>query len=314
MTSLSNDNAIQVEALTKRYGNLVAVNAISFTIKRGETFAFLGPNGAGKTTTVEMLECLRKPTSGKALVLGLDIAKNQMAIKKRTGVLPQDFYTYERLTVKETIQYYAGMFNSRPDVDGLMKLVDLEDKKNVLFKHLSGGLKQRLGIAVALVNDPELIFLDEPSAGLDPKARHGVWHLIDGLHKQGKTIFLTTHYMEEAEILASRVCIIHNGNIVAMNSPQGLISEYGKRNMLILKQTSSRAVPNIEKLGIKANYDETTGDVTVHLNHGVAVSEVLHSLTSNDIPFGELQLRRSSLEDVFLNLTGETLGDEEDTL
>jgi len=237
-----------------------------------------------------------------------------MAIKKRTGVLPQDFYTYERLTVKETIQYYAGMFNSRPDVDGLMKLVDLEDKKNVLFKHLSGGLKQRLGIAVALVNDPELIFLDEPSAGLDPKARHGVWHLIDGLHKQGKTIFLTTHYMEEAEILASRVCIIHNGNIVAMNSPQGLISEYGKRNMLILKQTSSRAVPNIEKLGIKANYDETTGDVTVHLNHGVAVSEVLHSLTSNDIPFGELQLRRSSLEDVFLNLTGETLGDEEDTL
>lgn len=314
MTSLSNDNAIQVEALTKRYGSLVAVNAISFTIKRGETFAFLGPNGAGKTTTVEMLECLRKPTSGKALVLGLDIAKNQMAIKKRTGVLPQDFYTYERLTVKETIQYYAGMFNSRPDVDGLMKLVDLEDKKNVLFKHLSGGLKQRLGIAVALVNDPELIFLDEPSAGLDPKARHGVWHLIDGLHKQGKTIFLTTHYMEEAEILASRVCIIHNGNIVAMNSPQGLISEYGKRNMLILKQTSSRAVPNIEKLGIKANYDETTGDVTVHLNHGVAVSEVLHSLTSNDIPFGELQLRRSSLEDVFLNLTGETLGDEEDTL
>ena len=311
---MSNDNAIQVEALTKRYGNLVAVNAISFTIKRGETFAFLGPNGAGKTTTVEMLECLRKPTSGKALVLGLDIAKNQMAIKKRTGVLPQDFYTYERLTVKETIQYYAGMFNSRPDVDGLMKLVDLEDKKNVLFKHLSGGLKQRLGIAVALVNDPELIFLDEPSAGLDPKARHGVWHLIDGLHKQGKTIFLTTHYMEEAEILASRVCIIHNGNIVAMNSPQGLISEYGKRNMLILKQTSSRAVPNIEKLGIKANYDETTGDVTVHLNHGVAVSEVLHSLTSNDIPFGELQLRRSSLEDVFLNLTGETLGDEEDTL
>lgn len=311
---MSNDNAIQVEALTKRYGSLVAVNAISFTIKRGETFAFLGPNGAGKTTTVEMLECLRKPTSGKALVLGLDIAKNQMAIKKRTGVLPQDFYTYERLTVKETIQYYAGMFNSRPDVDGLMKLVDLEDKKNVLFKHLSGGLKQRLGIAVALVNDPELIFLDEPSAGLDPKARHGVWHLIDGLHKQGKTIFLTTHYMEEAEILASRVCIIHNGNIVAMNSPQGLISEYGKRNMLILKQTSSRAVPNIEKLGIKANYDETTGDVTVHLNHGVAVSEVLHSLTSNDIPFGELQLRRSSLEDVFLNLTGETLGDEEDTL
>lgn len=311
---MSNDNSIQVEGLTKCYGDLVAVNGISFTVNRGEIFAFLGPNGAGKTTTVEMLECLRKPTSGKAFVLGLDIAKDQMAIKKRTGVLPQDFYTYERLTVKETIQYYAGMFNSHPDVDDLIKLVDLEDKKSVLFKHLSGGLKQRLGIAVALVNDPEVIFLDEPSAGLDPKARHGVWHLIDGLHKQDKTVFLTTHYMEEAEILASRVGIIHNGNIVAMDTPQALISEYGKRNLLILKQTSPRAVPNIEKLGIKANYDEGTGDVTAHLNHGVTVSEVLHSLSSSDIPFGELQLKRSSLEDVFLNLTGQTLGEEEGTL
>jgi ABC-2 type transport system ATP-binding protein len=292
---------------------LVAVNGISFSVNRGEIFAFLGPNGAGKTTTVEMLECLRKPTSGKAFVLGLDIAKDQMAIKRKAGVLPQDFYTYERLTVRETIQYYAGMFNSRPDVEGLIKLVDLEDKKNVLFKHLSGGLKQRLGIAVALVNDPEVIFLDEPSAGLDPKARHGVWHLIEGLQKQGKTVFLTTHYMEEAEILASRVGIIHSGNIVALDTPQRLISEHGKRNMLILKETSPKAVPNIEKLGIKANYDESTGDVTIHLNHSVTVSEVLHSLSNSDIPFGELQLRRSSLEDVFLNLTGETLGEEEDT-
>lgn len=312
--NLASDKAIRVEGLTKRYGDLVAVNDVSFTVDRGEIFAFLGPNGAGKTTTVEMLECLRKPTSGKAFVLGFDIAKDQMAIKKKTGVLPQDFYTYERLTVKETIEYYAGMFDSQPDVDGLMKLVDLEDKSNVLFKHLSGGLRQRLGIAVALVNDPELIFLDEPSAGLDPKARHGVWHLIEGLHKEGKTIFLTTHYMEEAEILASRVGIIHNGKIVAMDSPQGLISEYGKRNLLILKKTSSKAVSNIEKLGIKANYDQSTGDVTVHLNHSVAVSDVLHSLSDSGIPFGELQLRRSSLEDVFLNLTGESLGEEEDAV
>jgi len=309
--SLSSESAIQVEGLTKRYGDLVAVNGISFSVNRGEIFAFLGPNGAGKTTTVEMLECLRKPTSGKAFVLGLDIAKDQMAIKRKTGVLPQDFYTYERLTVKETIQYYAGMFNSRPDVEGLIKLVDLKDKRNVLFKHLSGGLKQRLGIAVALVNDPDVIFLDEPSAGLDPKARHGVWHLIEGLQKQGKTVFLTTHYMEEAEILAGRVGIIHNGNIVALDTPQRLISEYGKKNMLILKESSPKAVPNIEKLGVEANYDESTGDVTVHLNHSVTVSEVLHSLTSDDITFGELQLRRSSLEDVFLNLTGETLGEEE---
>jgi len=299
-----------VDGLTKRYGELIAVNSISFTVDRGEIFAFLGPNGAGKTTTVEMLECLRKPTSGKAFVLGSDISKDQEEIKKRTGVLPQDFYTYERLTVKETIQYFAGMFNSHPDVDGLIKLVDLEDKKNAQFKHLSGGLKQRLGIAVALVNDPELIFLDEPTSGLDPKARHGVWHLIDGLHKRGKTVFLTTHYMEEAEVLADRVGIIHNGKIVALDATDRLISDYGKKNLLILKKTDPGIIPTIEKLGIEANYDEATGDVTVHLNHAIAVSDILHALSSSSTPFGELQLKRSSLEDVFLNLTGETLEEE----
>jgi ABC-2 type transport system ATP-binding protein len=307
---LNSNVAIEVETLTKRYGDLTAVNGVSFTVDRGEIFAFLGPNGAGKTTTVEMLECLRKPTSGKAYVLGYDISKDQANIKKRTGVLPQDFYTYERLTVKETIEYFAGMFNKHPDVDELIKLVDLEDKKNVQFKHLSGGLKQRLGIAVALVNDPELIFLDEPTAGLDPKARHVVWHLIDEFHKQGKTVFLTTHYMEEAEALADRVGIIYNGNIVALNTTDKLISEYGKRNLLVLKKASSKAVTAVEKLGIKASFDDATGDVTIHLNHALGVSEILRELTKTRISFDELQLKRSSLEDVFLNLTGATLEEE----
>jgi len=311
---LSNHVAIEVQALTKRYGELVAVNGISFTVNRGEIFAFLGPNGAGKTTTVEILECLRKPTSGKAYVLGFDIEKNQREIKRRTGVLPQSFYTYERLTVKETIQYYAGVFDAKPDVDELIRLVDLTDKKNVLFRKLSGGLRQRLGIAVALVNDPEIVFLDEPTAGLDPKARHGVWHLIDGLHKKGKTVFLTTHYMEEAEALADRVGIIHNGNIVALDTPLNLISEHGTRNLLILKKASPNAIPNIQKLGIEAKYDGTTGDAIIHLNHAVAVSEILQALSDTHVPFGELQLKRSSLEDVFLNLTGVSLGEEENRL
>ena len=297
---MNSNVAIEVETLTKRYGDLTAVNGVSFTVDRGEIFAFLGPNGAGKTTTVEMLECLRKPTSGKAYVLGYDISKDQANIKKRTGVLPQDFYTYERLTVKETIEYFAGMFNKHPDVDELIKLVDLEDKKNVQFKHLSGGLKQRLGIAVALVNDPELIFLDEPTAGLDPKARHVVWHLIDEFHKQGKTVFLTTHYMEEAEALADRVGIIYNGNIVALNTTDKLISEYGKRNLLVLKKASSKAVTAVEKLGIKASFDDATGDVTIHLNHALGVSEILRELSRTNVSFDELQLKRSSLEDVFL--------------
>ena len=308
---MSNGATIQVEGLTKRYGDLTAVNGISFKVDKGEIFAFLGPNGAGKTTTVEMLECLRKPTGGKAFVLGYDISKDGDNIKKRAGILPQDFATYDRLTVKETIQYFAGMFDSHPDIDGLIKQVDLEDKKNTLFRNLSGGLKQRLGIAVALVNDPELIFLDEPTAGLDPKARHTVWNLIDEFHKPGKTVFSTTHYMEEAETLADRVGIIYNGNIVAIDTTDRLISEYGKKNLLILKRTSFKAVPMIEKLGVKVSFDGA--DVKVHLNHALAVSEILHELGKTNIPFDELQLKRSSLEDVFLNLTGESLEEDNET-
>ena len=304
---VGNDVAIEVQELTKRYDELTAVDKISFTVNRGEVFAFLGPNGAGKSTTVEILECLRKPTSGKAFVLGYDTSKNQSEIKKRTGVLPQNFSTYERLTVKETIQYYAGMFHASPDVDELIKLVDLKEKKNVLFRNLSGGLKQRLGIAVALVNNPELVFLDEPSAGLDPKARRGVWHLVEGLREVGKTVFLTTHYMEEAENLADRVGIIHNGKIVAMDTPQDLISKYGTRNLLILKKTSPKAIRTLEELGTKANLDEASGDITVYLNHAVGVSEILRSLSDADVPFGEMQLKNSSLEDVFLNVTGVSL-------
>lgn len=307
--TLSSDLAISVENLTKRYGDLTAVNGISFNVKRGEIFAFLGPNGAGKTTTVEILVGLRKPTSGGATVLGFDIAKDLKEIKKRIGVLPQSFNTYDRLTVKENIEYFAGMFDSRPDVDGLIKLVDLEDKKKEQFRNLSGGLKQRLGIAVALVNDPEVVFLDEPTSGLDPKARHGVWRLIEDLHAKGKTVFLTTHYMEEAEALADRVGIIHNGKIVALDEKDRLIAAHGKKNMLVLRKADQKAVSVIGKLGLKANYDE--GDVTINLNDGVAVSDVMQALSAARVSYSELQLKRSSLEDVFLNLTGEELGKEE---
>jgi ABC-2 type transport system ATP-binding protein len=254
---------------------------------------------------------LRKPTSGGATVLGFDIAKDREEIKKRIGVLPQSFNTYDRLTVKENIEYFAGMFDSSPDVDGLIKLVDLEDKKKEQFRNLSGGLKQRLGIAVALVNDPEVVFLDEPTSGLDPKARHGVWRLIEDFHHKGKTVFLTTHYMEEAEALADRVGIIHNGKIVALDEKDKLIAEHGKKNMLVLRKADPKAVSVIDKLGLKANYDQNEGDVTIHLNHAVAVSDIMQALSAARVSFSELQLKRSSLEDVFLNLTGEELGKEE---
>jgi ABC-2 type transport system ATP-binding protein len=306
-----NQIAIEVDSLVKKYGDLTAVNSISFSIKKGEIFAFLGPNGAGKTTTVEILECLRKPTSGRAYVLGFDISKDQGEIKKRIGVLPQEFNTFDRLTVRENVQYFAGMYGSVVDVDGLVRLVDLEDKKNEQYRKLSGGLKQRLGVAIALVNDPEIVFLDEPTSGLDPKARHEVWDVIRGLKKEGKTVFLTTHYMEEAEVLADTVTILHKGKIVATGTPEELITQYGQRNLLILKNTDKAAVPLIETLGLDASYDKDTSDIKVTLNHSAAMSEVIRVLTIKQITFGELQLRRSSLEDVFLNLTGERLREEE---
>jgi len=306
-----NSIAIEVDSLVKKYGDLTAVDSISFTINKGEIFSFLGPNGAGKTTTVEVLECIRKPTSGRAYVLGFDILKDQDEIKKRIGVLPQEFNTFDSLTVRENLQYFAGMFGSAVDVDSLIKLVDLEDKRNEQYKKLSGGLKQRLGVAMALVNDPEIVFLDEPTGGLDPKARHEVWNVIRGLKKQGKTVFLTTHYMEEAEVLSDTVTIIHKGKIVATGTPEELITRYGQRNLLILKNTDKAAVPLIETLGLEANFDSDAGDVKVTLSRGLDVSEIVRALTLKQIVFGELQLKRSSLEDVFLNLTGEMLREAE---
>jgi len=306
-----NSIAIEVDSLVKKYGDLTAVDSISFTINKGEIFSFLGPNGAGKTTTVEVLECLRKPTSGRAYVLSFDISKDQDEIKKRIGVLPQEFNTFDSLTVRENLQYFAGMFGSSVDIDSLIKLVDLEDKRNEQYKKLSGGLKQRLGVAMALVNDPEIVFLDEPTGGLDPKARHEVWNVIRGLKKQGKTIFLTTHYMEEAEVLSDTVTIIHKGKIVAKGTPEELITQYGQRNLLILKNTDKVAVPLIETLGLEASFDSDAGDVKVTLNHNFDMSEIVRALTLKQVAFGELQLKRSSLEDVFLNLTGEMLREGE---
>jgi len=306
-----NQVAIEVDSLVKKYGDLTAVDSVSFIINKGEIFSFLGPNGAGKTTTVEILECLRKPTSGRAYVLGFDISKDPDEIKKRIGVLPQEFNTFDSLTVRENLQYFAGMFGSSVDVDNLIKLVDLEDKINEQYKKLSGGLKQRLGVAMALVNDPEIVFLDEPTAGLDPKARHEVWNVIRGLKRQGKSVFLTTHYMEEAEALSDTVTIIHKGKIVAAGTPEELITRYGQRNLLILKNTDKAAVPLIETMGLEGNFDSNTGDVKVTLNHSSDVSEIVKALTLKQIAFGEMQLKRSSLEDVFLNLTGVTLREAE---
>jgi len=242
---MTNDTApaIDVAHLTKRYDDVLAVDDISFTVRMGELFAFVGPNGAGKTTTVEIIDTIRRPTSGTVRLLGMDVTKRKRDILPRIGVLPQGFTSFDRITVAETIQYYSRLFSRRnTDVQGLIRLVNLEDKSEEQFQNLSGGLKQRLGIAVALVNDPEVVFLDEPTTGLDPRARREVWEVLLGLKKKGKTVFITTHYMEEAELLADTVAIIAKGRIIAMGSPEEIIQANAKYLVLTLKCADETAL------------------------------------------------------------------------
>jgi ABC-2 type transport system ATP-binding protein len=301
------EHAIDVENLTKRYGDLLAVNDISFHVRTGEVFAFLGPNGAGKTTTVEIIETIRPPTSGNVRLLGMDVTTRKRDIVPRIGVLPQEFSSFDRITVRETIQYYARLFGRRnTDVDGLIELAHLEDKSNEQFKNLSGGLKQRLGIAIALVNDPEVVFLDEPTTGLDPRARREVWDVLLSLKKNGKTVFLTTHYMEEAELLADTVAIISKGRIIAMGSPTELIESNANYLVLTLKTIGGAPFEIIQGMGFEPVRDEHK-NIKVRVEHTDDIQKILTAMKDAGEPSLSLDVRKPNLEAVFLKLTGEAL-------
>jgi ABC-2 type transport system ATP-binding protein len=305
------ENVIEVRSLVKKYGSFTAVNGISFNVKKGEVFAFLGPNGAGKTTTVEMLECLKTPTSGSVSLLGLDLKKDEMAIKEKIGVLPQSFNAFDFLTVRENIDYFGQMYARRIDADQLIQMFDLAAKKNTQFKNLSGGLKQRVGIAISLINDPEVVFLDEPTTGLDPKARREVWEAIKALKGRGKTVFLTTHYMDEAYYLADRIDIINRGKIIAGGTPEDLINEYGGGNTLIIRDCDSRAIELLAKEIPRSKQEGSDIIVELPENDGVAImSKAVALINDEHATCKELYVKKSTLEDVFLNLTGEKLVQE----
>jgi len=303
-------NVITVKDLVKVYGDLRAVDGISFEVEKGEVFAFLGPNGAGKTTTVEIIETIRDATSGDISLLGMDVRKNRMEILKRIGVLPQEFSSFDRLTVGETIKYYANLFCSDCDVDELIALVNLEEHRNKLYTNLSGGLKQRVGIAVALVNDPEVVFLDEPTTGLDPRARHDVWEVIKGLKKKGKTIFLTTHYMEEAEVLADYIAIISKGKIIAYGTTTEWIDKHFKTVNVTIKGASAGAADLAKKMGMTVKTEEN-GTVSVEAQGNEQIVEFLNALKANGISYTSIDIRKPNLEELFLVLTGEVLVDKE---
>jgi ABC-2 type transport system ATP-binding protein len=304
------DYYIEVENLFKIYGDVRAVDGISLCIRKGEVFAFLGPNGAGKTTTVEVIETIRTPTRGTIRVMGMDISKRVNDIKKLIGVLPQEFSSFDRLNVRETIDYYSRLYKTRADVDNLVKLMDLEEHAKKLYMHLSGGLKQRVGIAVALANDPEVVFLDEPTTGLDPAARREVWKVISGLKEQGKTIFLTTHYMEEAEELADHIAIIHKGKIIAEGSVDELIELHGSGLLLTFKEAGEGLISALKKMNYKTK-ERKNHDITINIQDKDELVNLLDNLKLRKLKYKEINVRRSNLEEVFLKLTGETLrGDE----
>ena len=217
------ENIIQVHDLRKSYGDLKAVDGISFGVSAGEVFGILGPNGAGKTTTVEILEGMRAPDSGIAVVNGIDVQKNPRAVKKIIGIQLQSSAFFDRLSLVEILDVMASLYHRQIDALVLLRDVELDDRSDALFKELSGGQKQRFSVASTLVNDPILLFLDEPTTGLDPQARRHMWELVQRFKSEGRTVLLTTHYMEEAEELCDRVAIMDHGKIVAMDRPTALV-------------------------------------------------------------------------------------------
>jgi ABC-2 type transport system ATP-binding protein len=285
------------------------VDNISINIKKNQVFAFLGPNGAGKTTTVEIIETLRTPTKGEISILGYDVRKSRQDILKRIGVLPQEFSSFDRITVRETLQYFYRLFGKGRDIDELIKMVRLEDEKDKLYMNLSGGLKQRVGIAVALVNDPEIVFLDEPTTGLDPRARRDTWEVIKGLKGEGKTIFLTTHYMEEAEALADYVAIISKGKIIASGSPSELVDQYCRTIHVTVHGGGSAAKEIAKEMGLSFELPEN-GDIIIDTTNHEQVLALLNNMREKNVPYHGLDIRKANLEEVFLTLTGKKLCEE----
>ncbi len=241
----SNDTVIQVRDLHKRYKDIVAVDGVSFEVQRGEIFGMLGPNGAGKTTTVEILEGLRDLDSGEAYIVGIDVTKNPTRVKGMIGVQLQQNAFFDNLNLKETIELFATLYGSDMPAEEALEKVDLAERAKSQYKHLSGGQKQRLSIAVALVNNPVAMFLDEPTTGLDPQARRRMWDLIDNLRTDGMAIMLTTHYMEEAELLCDRIAIIDHGQIVALDTPQNLIDQLKTRGAEAVRKDGALTLEDV---------------------------------------------------------------------
>jgi ABC-2 type transport system ATP-binding protein len=291
---------IEVSSLKKYYGDIKAVDGISFSVDEGEIFGLLGPNGAGKTTSIEIMEGLRKRDGGDVKVLGLDPWKDGYKLHKKIGVIPQDFTFFEKTSPREAIIYYADLFGVKVDPDEILKEVLLEDSAKVMFDNLSGGQKQKTGLALALVNTPELLFLDEPTTGLDPNARRAIWEVIRGLKAKGKTIILTTHYLDEAQQLSDRVAIMNLGQIAAIGTVDEIIAQHGSGERLDIH--GSKELADYMKANTDLKVEYRRGMISVQLKQKIDALAALAAAEQSKLDWGEIHTRRDSLDDVFIKL------------
>jgi ABC-2 type transport system ATP-binding protein len=301
---------IEVSQLRKNYGDLKAVDGISFTVKEGEVFGLLGPNGAGKTTTIEIMEGLRERDGGDVKVLGLDPWKKGYELHKKIGVIPQEFTFIEKTTPREAVLYYADLFNIKVDPDEILKEVLLEESTKTFFEDLSGGQKRKTGLALSLVNSPELLFLDEPTTGLDPNARRAIWDVIRNLKAKGKTIILTTHYLDEAQQLSDRVAIMDHGHIVAMGTTSEIIKQHGSGERLTIQGTQKLADYIKANTELQVDYDKTKGEILIPLQKKIDALAALAAAEQSGLDWGQIQTRQDSLDDVFVKLVSDPAGEQ----
>jgi ABC-2 type transport system ATP-binding protein len=300
---------VHVEAIRKTYGRTVAVDEVSFDVNQGEIFGLIGPNGAGKTTTMECVEGLRRPDRGAISVLGLDPVRQAYRLQDRIGIQLQEAHLQKRIKVREAVGLWASLYKNAVDGDRLLEQLGLQEKRNAWFMTLSGGQKQRLFIALALIHDPEVVFLDELTTGLDPQARRAIWDLVRGIRERGKTVFLTTHLMEEAERLCDRVAIIDRGRIVDIGAPSELVRRHCAERTVIVSTdqpdalASLQATPSVESI---AHQDR---QFTIRGRGDDFVTDIIHTIAEHQMRVTEFRTELPTLEDVFLRLTGHSVRD-----
>jgi ABC-2 type transport system ATP-binding protein len=304
---------VRCRGLHKRYGDVVAVAGLDLEVRAGECFGLLGPNGAGKTTTIEILEGLLEPDSGDIEVLGMRWGDHDRALRERLGIQLQETQFSDKLAVGEVVALFRSFYRSGPSVDEVLAMVELESKRHSWVSKLSGGQKQRLAVACALVNDPDLLFLDEPTTGLDPQSRRQLWSLLDGFRARGGTIVVTTHYMDEAESLCDRIAIVDQGRVIALGTPRQLIASLGAEHVIEFAVDPGAGVPagRIAEIGGVQDVRQADGHVYVRARElHTVMPALLAELQQSGATMSHFSTHQATLEDVFVALTGRHLRDE----